>query len=171
MHPYTRSLISAIPIPDPNLEKHKVLFSYDPSQHDYSEDKPELTDIGHGHFVFGNKKEIEEYKRLREEGIPLKSVTIAGVNAPADAKTAEKQLEEKKIEGSILDTPLHDTGSFWLAFLSFFLAIPGLIAGAIFKKHNYIRNYKKCKKGAIAGLITTAAIIVLFGLMLIISIL
>lgn len=171
MHPYTRSLISAIPIPDPNLEKHKVLFSYDPSQHDYSVDKPELTDIGHGHFVFGNKKEIEEYKRLREEGIPLKSVTIAGVNAPADAKTAEKQLEEKKIEGSILDTPLHDTGSFWLAFLSFFLAIPGLIAGAIFKKHNYIRNYKKCKKGAIAGLITTAAIIVLFGLMLIISIL
>ena len=171
MHPYTRSLISAIPIPDPNLEKHKVLFSYDPSQHDYSEDKPELTDIGHGHFVFGNKKEIEEYKRLREEGTPIKSVTIAGVNAPADAKTAEKQLEEKKIEGSILDTPLHDTGSFWLAFLSFFLAIPGLIAGAIFKKHNYIRNYKKCKKGAIAGLITTAAIIVLFGLMLIISIL
>ena len=171
MHPYTRSLISAIPIPDPNLEKHKVLFSYDPSQHDYSEDKPELTDIGHGHFVFGNKKEIEEYKRLREEGTPLKSVTIAGVNAPADAKTVEKQLEEKKIEGSILDTPLHDTGSFWLAFLSFFLAIPGLIAGAIFKKHNYIRNYKKCKKGAIAGLITTAAIIVLFGLMLIISIL
>lgn len=96
MHPYTRSLISAIPIPDPNLEKHKVLFSYDPSQHDYSEDKPELTDIGHGHFVFGNKKEIEEYKRLREEGTPLKSVTIAGVNAPADAKTVEKQLEEKK---------------------------------------------------------------------------
>ena len=46
-----------------------------------------------------------------------------------------------------------------------------LHAGAIFKKHNYIRNYKKCKKGAIAGLITTAAIIVLFGLMLIISIL
>lgn len=78
MHPYTRSLISAIPIPDPNLEKHKVLFSYDPSQHDYSEDKPELTVIGHGHFVFGNKKEIEEYKRLREEGTPIKSVTIAG---------------------------------------------------------------------------------------------
>ena len=95
MHPYTRSLISAIPIPDPNLEKHKVLFSYDPSQHDYSEDKPELTDIGHGHFVFGNKKEIEEYKRLREEGTPIKSVTIAGVNAPADAKKSiEKLLEE-----------------------------------------------------------------------------
>ena len=38
LHPYTKSLISAIPIPDPQLEKNKVLFTYDPSVHDYSED-------------------------------------------------------------------------------------------------------------------------------------
>ena len=42
LHPYTHSLISAIPIPDPQLEKNKVLFTYDPSIHDYSTDKPEL---------------------------------------------------------------------------------------------------------------------------------
>ena len=42
LHPYTRSLISAIPIPDPMLEKNKVLYTYDPSIHDYSEDKPEM---------------------------------------------------------------------------------------------------------------------------------
>ena len=30
LHPYTHSLISAIPIPDPQLEKNKVLFTYDP---------------------------------------------------------------------------------------------------------------------------------------------
>ena len=65
LHPYTRSLISAIPIPDPKLEKHKVLFTYDPSVHDYSTDKPQLTDIGHNHFVYGNSKEIEEYKAQR----------------------------------------------------------------------------------------------------------
>ena len=76
MHPYTRSLISAIPIPDPKLEKNKVLFTYDPSVHDYSEDKPELVDIGNNHFVFGNKKEIEEYKAIREKDVPLKSITI-----------------------------------------------------------------------------------------------
>ena len=58
LHPYTRSLISAIPIPDPKLEKHKVLFTYDPSVHDYSTEKPQLTDIGHDHFVFGNSQEI-----------------------------------------------------------------------------------------------------------------
>lgn len=28
LHPYTRSLISAIPLPDPQLEKNKVLFTY-----------------------------------------------------------------------------------------------------------------------------------------------
>ena len=58
MHPYTKSLISAIPIPDPKLEKNKELFTYDPSIHDYSEDKPEMVDIGNNHFVYGNKKEI-----------------------------------------------------------------------------------------------------------------
>ena len=65
LHPYTKSLMSAIPIPDPILEKKKQLFSYDPKMHDYSIDKPELVDIGHNHFVFGNKKEIEEYKKIR----------------------------------------------------------------------------------------------------------
>ena len=75
MHPYTRSLISAIPIPDPQLEKNKVLFTYDPSVHDYSEDKPSLQDIGHGHYVFGNAKEIAEYKAIRESGKKLKSIT------------------------------------------------------------------------------------------------
>ncbi|MBR2263180.1 MAG: ATP-binding cassette domain-containing protein, partial [Firmicutes bacterium] len=68
LHPYTHSLISAVPIPDPQLEKNKILYTYDPSIHDYSEDKPELVDIGHDHYVYGNKKEIEEYKALRDKG-------------------------------------------------------------------------------------------------------
>ena len=46
LHPYTRSLISAIPIPDPKLEKNKSLFIYDPTIHDYSEDQPELICVG-----------------------------------------------------------------------------------------------------------------------------
>lgn len=66
LHPYTRSLISAIPIPDPRLEKNKVLFTYDPSVHDYSEEEPRLEDIGHGHLVFGNSKELETYRAIRQ---------------------------------------------------------------------------------------------------------
>ncbi len=170
MHPYTRSLISAIPIPDPQLEKNKMLFTYDPSVHDYSEDKPELVDVGHNHFVFGNKKEIEMYKAQREAGIPLKSITILD---PEKATEEEKAAAEASIptDAGILDRPLHDTGSIWYTFLSFFLPLLGIIGGLVFKKFNHIRNYKACMKGAWIGLGTLAAVILFFGLMLLLSVL
>ena len=165
MHPYTRSLISAIPIPDPDLEKNKVLFTYDPSVHDYSEDKPELADIGGNHFVYGNKKEIEEYRTIRESGVPPRSVIIKGVNDTEEDLAKEKTDEAEIPAGEfILDTPLYDTGSKWYTVGSFFLAPIGLIAGAIFKKYRHIRNYKACKKGAVAGLITLGSILAIFGL-------
>lgn len=65
LHPYTKSLLSAIPVPDPNIEKNKKLFVYDSSIHDYQEDKPSLQNIGHNHFVFCNAKELEKYKEIR----------------------------------------------------------------------------------------------------------
>ena len=67
LHPYTKSLMSAIPIPDPILEKNKTLITYDADDHKYApEDNPQLVDIGHGHFVYGNESEIAEYKKIRE---------------------------------------------------------------------------------------------------------
>ena len=42
IHPYNKSLLSAVPIPDPILERKKVLKVYDPNQHDYLVDKPEM---------------------------------------------------------------------------------------------------------------------------------
>ncbi len=165
MHPYTRSLISAIPIPDPILEKNKVLFTYDPSVHDYSTDKPELTDIGHNHFVYGNQKEIEEYKVIREKGVPLKSITIRDPNAP------QKEQEEETMDASaILSAPLHDTGSVWYMILSLLLPVLGIIAAVIFKKKNYIKNYKACKKGAIISFCIIGGIIALFLLALLFAV-
>ena len=166
LHPYTHSLISAIPIPDPKLEKNKVLFTYDPSVHDYSVDKPEFVDIGHDHFVYGNKKEIEEYKRIREAGVPVKAITIDEV------KSHEKQAEETNeiSDDAILAHPAGDTGSFLLAVLSFFLPILGIIGAVIFRKHNFIRNYKMCKKGAIAGFVTLGVIVVLFAILLLLAV-
>ena len=171
MHTYTRSLISAIPIPDPQLEKNKVLFTYDPSVHDYSEDKPSLQDIGHGHYVYGNAKEIEEYKALRESGNKLKSVTILTPEEMA-AREAESKDEEPELVGSnyILDTPLHDTGSLWYTLGSLLLPPVGLIAGWIFRKFNHIRNYKACMKGALVGLGIFGAIVALFGFFLLLAV-
>ena len=170
MHPYTRSLISAIPIPDPVLEKNKELFTYDPSVHDYSEDKPEMVDIGHNHFVYGNKKEIEEYKRLRAEGKKLKSITIL---TPEEKAKKDAQHAAAKAEVSsepILTAPVHDTGSFWFKFLAFFLPILALIAGHFYKKNNYIRNFRALKKGAIIGLIFRLVLIVLFVFLLVLAV-
>ena len=165
LHPYTRSLISAIPIPDPQLEKNKVLFTYDPSVHDYSVDKPELTDIGHGHYVYGNAKEIEEYKAIRESGVPMKSITIANPETDKDAPIG-KQVDWSSEEFA-LQTPLHDTGSLWYSIGSFFLPPLGIIGGLIFKKLKHLRNYKACMKGALTSLGLLGAIIALFGILLI----
>lgn len=64
LHPYTRALLSAIPMPDPAREKNKKLEVYDPSQHDYSIDKPEWVEIEEGHMVWGNKKELAVYQEM-----------------------------------------------------------------------------------------------------------
>ncbi len=66
IHPYTRALLSAIPMPDPKHEKEKKLMVYDPSIHDYSTDPPFWQEIRNEHYVLANKKEAEEYKKLYE---------------------------------------------------------------------------------------------------------
>ncbi|MDR3166740.1 MAG: ATP-binding cassette domain-containing protein [Treponema sp.] len=62
LHPYTRSLLSAVPLPDPEYERNKRPLIYDEGIHDYSVDKPEWAEVAPGHFVWGNKKEQNEYK-------------------------------------------------------------------------------------------------------------
>ena len=168
MHPYTHSLISAIPIPDPVLEKNKELYTYDPSIHDYSVDKPELVDIGNNHLVYGNKAEIEHYKQLRARGEKVKSITIL---TPEEKAQREAQTAQEPVSEVILDRPVHDSGSFWFKFLAFFLPILGLIAAQIYRSKNYINNFKALKKGAIAGLILRLVLVIFFLLLLLISVL
>lgn len=63
LHPYTKALLSAVPQPDPEIEKKKKLIVYDPSVHDYSVDKPVWEEIIEGHFIYGNQRELEQYRK------------------------------------------------------------------------------------------------------------
>jgi oligopeptide transport system ATP-binding protein len=64
MHPYTRSLLSAIPLPDPHTEKNRQRITYNSlAAHDYSVDKPSLREILPGHFVHCNDAEEAQYKK------------------------------------------------------------------------------------------------------------
>lgn len=63
LHPYTRALISAIPVPNPIVEKKKILEVYNPAVHDYSRFTPEMTEIEPGHWVYGNAPELEIYRK------------------------------------------------------------------------------------------------------------
>ena len=69
LHPYTKALQSAVPIPDPQREKKKKLLVYDPSVHDYSVDKPFWKELRPGHFVWANEREMEEYLKRDEENL------------------------------------------------------------------------------------------------------
>ena len=64
LHPYTKSLLSAIPYPDPRHEKHRKRIEYDPRRaHDYSKDQPTLREIRPGHFIRCNDAEFEQYQK------------------------------------------------------------------------------------------------------------
>ena len=63
LHPYTKALLSAVPIPDPFLERQKELLVYDPSLHDYSVDQPVWEEIRPGHFIYGNQRELDGYRK------------------------------------------------------------------------------------------------------------
>ena len=67
LHPYTKSLLSAIPYPDPHYEKQRKRIEYNPAKaHDYSKEEPTLREITPGHFILCNEAEYQQY--LKEIG-------------------------------------------------------------------------------------------------------
>ena len=71
LHPYTRALLSAIPVPDPRIEKKKQIVIYDPTCHDYSVDKPKWVEIDKDHFVLGNNAEIGQYREMLKNPLAM----------------------------------------------------------------------------------------------------
>ncbi len=65
LHPYTRSLLSAIPLPDPRYEKKRTRMTYNPiAEHNYSVNLPSLREVSPGHFVYCNDEEEAKYKEM-----------------------------------------------------------------------------------------------------------
>lgn len=62
LHPYTRSLLSAIPSPNPRVEKGRVAEEYDYATSGIDYNKGELTLISGKHYVHGTPEEIEKWK-------------------------------------------------------------------------------------------------------------
>ncbi len=95
LHPYTKSLLSAIPFPNPIYEKTRKRFSYDASVHNYSEtNQPLLVDVGGNHFVYGSPDEIANYKKEVVEPSKAKTSSIP-VDVVAKAETKEKVVAKK----------------------------------------------------------------------------
>lgn len=61
IHPYTKSLLSAIPEPNPITEKNRKREFYDPNIHNYTKEKPELHEVKPGHYIYASKTEVEEW--------------------------------------------------------------------------------------------------------------
>ena len=115
LHPYTKSLLSAIPKPNPLTEKERVRIVYNPREvHDYSVDKPSFVEIRPGHFVLANKAEVEKYnkemdeidssllkEKEAEEGLVQENVkdnVIEKTNDIFSGNIVEETKEEQKID-------------------------------------------------------------------------
>lgn len=67
-HPYTKSLLSAIPLPDPVTEKNRKRIAYNPRlDHDYSQEGPTMQEVYPGHFVYCNTDELEKFQKEYQE--------------------------------------------------------------------------------------------------------
>ena len=66
LHPYTKSLLSAIPVPDPDVERRRVPLPYDASKVEGDNKKRKMVEVYPEHYIFAADDEVAAYKAEAE---------------------------------------------------------------------------------------------------------
>lgn len=106
LHPYTKSLLSAIPLPDPIYEKRRTRIVYNPlADHDYSVDKPSLREVSPGHFVSCNDEEFAKYRALLGFDDSAQTDNSDQKGTEVSEEAAQENTHFESVEDVVIPTP------------------------------------------------------------------
>ena len=67
IHPYTVSLLSAVPMPDPIIEKQRESIVYTKEEDDPNASPRNMREIRPGHFVYANDEDMEAFEKRMQK--------------------------------------------------------------------------------------------------------